>query len=153
MSSSAATQYTNILRDVGEDASLGRVYLPHKMIRAAGLEPSDLRRGHWGPAFQTLAARFADIAREHYRRAWADLARCERRRRLAGAQIMGRTNERLLERIEEEDWDVFTRRLGLKRRETLAIAARVMSRPAVARNFLGHLRLDHDTRPGCHARA
>ena len=124
-----AMQYTNILRDVGEDAALGRVYLPHNMIQAAGLKPSDLRAGHWGPAFTTLASRFADISREHYRQAWEALGHCDSRRRLAGAEIMGRTYERLLERIEAENWDVFTRRLGLKRREKLAIAARVLSRP------------------------
>jgi phytoene synthase len=124
-----AMQYTNVLRDVGEDASLGRVYLPLNMLHAAGLQADDLHRGHWGPAFATLARRFAEIAREHYRLAWASLRHCEHRRALAGAEIMGRTYERLLDRIEEQNWDVFTRRLGLKRREKLAIAARVLSLP------------------------
>lgn len=124
-----AMQYTNILRDVGEDASLGRVYIPHELVRDAGLELEDLYRGHWGARFAQLAASFAHEARIHYQLAWEALDECERRRTLAGAEIMGRTYERLLDRIEDEQWDVFTRRLGLKRREKLRIAARVLARP------------------------
>ena len=123
-----AMQLTNMLRDVGEDASQGRVYLPTNLLEAVGLSAEDLARGTWSPAFAEVAERFADIAREHYRQAWRALAQC-RRRRLAGAEIMGRTYERLLDRIEEEQWDVFTKRLGLKRREKLAIAARVLASP------------------------
>ncbi|MGY6710540.1 MAG: phytoene/squalene synthase family protein [Rhizobiaceae bacterium] len=44
-----AMQLTNICRDVGEDAALGRVYLPHLSLRAVGLCPSALAKASQSP--------------------------------------------------------------------------------------------------------
>ncbi|MCK6573239.1 phytoene/squalene synthase family protein [Myxococcota bacterium] len=63
-------QLTNIARDVGEDARMGRVYLPAAWLREAGVEPADvLRRDapRFEPALGAVVLRLLDAADEHYR--------------------------------------------------------------------------------------
>ncbi len=63
-----AFQLTNILRDLREDASRGRTYLPQEDLDAAGIGAADLLR--WSPPQASLAAVAPTIARarEHYER-------------------------------------------------------------------------------------
>lgn len=71
-----AMQLTNIARDVGEDASLGRVYLPAEWLREAGLEPEELaRQPAFSPALGTVIARLLAVADSLYARADSGLAR------------------------------------------------------------------------------
>jgi phytoene synthase len=71
-----AMQLTNIARDVGEDARLGRLYLPLDWMRAAGLDPQEWLEN---PVFTTKLAnvieRLLRTADELYRRADAGLAK------------------------------------------------------------------------------
>lgn len=64
-----AMQLTNILRDVGEDQRLGRVYLPADEMAAQGVSAEDLARDHATPALKTLLRAQAARARDFYRRA------------------------------------------------------------------------------------
>lgn len=70
-----AFQLTNILRDLREDASRGRTYLPQEDLAAAGIDAAGLVR--WSPAPAALAAVAPTIARarEHYERSAALEAR------------------------------------------------------------------------------
>ncbi len=120
-------QYTNILRDVGEDAADGRVYLPLRFLREAGIEIDELMSGVYDARFARVARRVAQVARNHYRVAWAALRDCPHRRRLVTAEIMGRTYEEILGALEEADWDVFTRKVKLRRRDKLRIAAKALT--------------------------
>jgi len=61
-----AFQLTNILRDVAEDASLGRVYLPAEILAEFGLAPEELLEGRPGPRFGELIRHFAGTARHYY---------------------------------------------------------------------------------------
>ena len=71
-----AMQLTNIARDVGEDASLGRVYLPADWLRDAGLEPEQLvRQPVFSPALGAVIARLLTVAETLYARADSGLAR------------------------------------------------------------------------------
>jgi phytoene synthase len=65
-------QLTNIARDVGEDARMGRVYLPAAWLREAGIDPADvLRRDapRFEPALGAVVLRLLDAADGHYRQA------------------------------------------------------------------------------------
>jgi 15-cis-phytoene synthase len=65
-----AMQLTNIARDVGEDARLGRVYLPSEWLREAGIDRDELlARPRYTPALGAVVARLLDAATVLYRRA------------------------------------------------------------------------------------
>ncbi len=73
-----ALQLTNILRDVGEDWSRGRVYLPLDRLQAHGLEPADLGAMRAGmmpvdDRFRALVEELMGIAEADYRDALAAL--------------------------------------------------------------------------------
>jgi phytoene synthase len=64
-----ALQLTNILRDLKEDASRDRVYLPAEDLAWAGYTEEELKAGMNTPAFQRLMARESHYAHEYFRSA------------------------------------------------------------------------------------
>ena len=69
-----AFQLTNIIRDVGEDARRGRVYLPADELASHGLAPEDILERRGGDAFRRLMAFQAERAESYYEQAFAKLA-------------------------------------------------------------------------------
>lgn len=70
-----AMQLTNIARDVGEDARLGRLYLPRTWMREAGLDPDALiTRPRFSPALGHVVARLLTEAERLYDRALPGVA-------------------------------------------------------------------------------
>ncbi len=62
-----AMQLTNIARDVGEDAAMGRLYLPRRWLREAGIDPDAwLARPQHGPALAGVVQRLLDEADRLY---------------------------------------------------------------------------------------
>src|SRR5499426_1416354 len=61
-----ALQLTNIMRDVGADARIGRVYLPQRDLKDFGVAEDDLAAGRHGEAFVRLMAHQAARARRFY---------------------------------------------------------------------------------------
>jgi phytoene synthase len=118
-----ALQYTNILRDVGEDAARERVYLPIDLLERHGLGEQDALRCTYDRRFLAMAEEFADIAESEYQKAWAELARIPDLRPLLPAEIMGRTYHELLVELRNRNFDVFTHRASLRRRDKLKVAA------------------------------
>jgi len=116
-----AFQLTNILRDVGEDARRGRIYLPLDDLAQFGCPEEALLRAQWTPAVGALLAFECGRARAYYLRARAALAP-EDRRPLAPAEAMRLIYERLLQRIESRRFDVFGARVTLPRYEKLGLA-------------------------------
>jgi 15-cis-phytoene synthase len=115
-----AFQLTNIIRDVKEDASMGRVYLPAEDLAKFSLTASELLTAPDPARFRPLLALEADRAREFY---------------ASGDQLIPYVSEdsqpalwvlvniyrRLLETIAEKQYDVFTAKVGLSRWEKLRI--------------------------------
>ena len=117
-----AFQLTNILRDVGEDARIGRVYLPAEDLGRFGCRADDLARGFVDDRFRELMAFETARARDYYRRSEplaAFVSPDGRRILLAMRRIYGG----LLDEIERRGYDVFTRRVTLPRWRKLAIVA------------------------------
>jgi len=79
-----AMQLTNICRDVAEDATLGRVYLPAERLRAHGVEPEELLTGKASPQGVAGAVEeVLDLAEAYYASAWDGLHYLPFRARLA----------------------------------------------------------------------
>jgi len=73
-----ALQLTNILRDIDEDADLGRLYLPRETLEAAGIPFADPRQAILDPRIGAACAPLAEMAHEHFRQARAIMARSPR---------------------------------------------------------------------------
>jgi phytoene synthase len=142
-----AMQLTNILRDLGEDAENGRVYLPAEDLRRFDLvreqerrSPADMLaalarrdgcfdgRGEEPERRERLAAlmRFeAERARRWFERGTA-LAPLLDRRSAACVLAMAGIYRRVLERIAAHPEEAMSRRVSLPAREKAWVAARVM---------------------------
>ncbi len=74
-----AMQLTNIARDVAEDATLGRIYLPRTWLREAGIDPEKfLAHPHDHPALPTVVGRLLTEADRLYLRADTGITRLPR---------------------------------------------------------------------------
>jgi len=116
-----ALQLTNILRDLGRDLAVGRLYLPLEDLERFHVSEDDLRAGRVTDRVRALLDFEARRARDYFARAARGLPR-EDARRLVAARIMGAIYLDLLERIEMSDYHVFsdTIRAPKWRRATIA---------------------------------
>ncbi|MGH7222728.1 MAG: phytoene/squalene synthase family protein, partial [Gemmataceae bacterium] len=124
-SAGIALQLTNILRDLGEDAARGRVYLPREDLERFGYRIEDLEQGRRDERFRELMRFQVARARSYYQAAepLADLLTPAGR---AVFLVMLRTYRGLLEAIEQRGYDVFSSRVRLSRLRKLWLAAQVL---------------------------
>jgi phytoene synthase len=118
-----AFQLTNILRDIREDAGRGRVYLPVEDLERFRVNADDLQAGLRTPEFIDLMDFETTRAREYYRESQPLLGLVERRSRPSLAALIG-IYSRLLDRIEQSNYDVFRRRISLPAAEKCWIVAK-----------------------------
>ena len=107
-----AFQLTNIIRDVGEDARRGRVYLPQDEFARFGVAAEDLLAHRVTPAFIALMTYQVERARVFYARALAALPAADRRAQRPGL-IMAAIYRALLREIERDGFRVLDRRIAL----------------------------------------
>lgn len=133
-----ALQVTNIIRDVKEDLSRGRVYLPQEDLRRFGCTEDDLAAGRVTEPVRRLLAFEGARAREHYARA-AEAMPQACARRLVAAEIMGGIYFEILQRIERRGYDVFSGRVRVPKpvRARIALAIWMRSRVGLAGMRLG----------------
>ncbi len=74
-----ALQLTNILRDIDEDAAIGRLYLPKEGLQQAGITSTDPLVVAADPSLPKVCAPLVDRARGHFAEADAIMARNSRR--------------------------------------------------------------------------
>ncbi len=118
-----ALQLTNIVRDVGEDARRGRVYLPIDDLQAHDVKVADILASRYVPGFEAVMALQAERARTAYRAAMAALPEADRKSQRAGL-IMGAIYMSLLNEIELSRFQVLHQRISLTPLRKLAIAWR-----------------------------
>jgi phytoene synthase len=118
-----AFQLTNIIRDVGEDARRGRIYLPLDEIEHHGVAVSDIVQARETEAFRRLIAFQIDRACSYYRQALAKLPAADRDAQRAGL-VMAAIYRTLLEEIREDGCRVLTHRTALTPLRKLWIAYR-----------------------------
>ena len=122
-----ALQLTNILRDLGEDAARGRVYLPREDLSRFSYRIEDLERGECDERFRTLMRFQVERARRYYESAepLADLLGPAGQ---AVFLVILRTYRGLLETIVRRDYDVFSSRVRLSKWRKVWLAAQVLPR-------------------------
>jgi len=123
-----AFQLTNIIRDVREDAAMGRVYLPQEDLERFGrsaveLDPARLKNGFDAAGFRPVLEFEAERARELYRAAEQLLPLIDEDSRPA-LWVLVEIYRRLLEKIAACGYDVFAKKIQLSGPEKLGVLAR-----------------------------
>ena len=106
-----ALQLGNILRDLGEDADRGRLYLPAEYLDDAGV-PKDPEAALRSPALGRVCARLAERAHGYFREAEIAMAACDARA-MRPARLMGATYAAILSAVEKRGWDRPRERVGI----------------------------------------
>jgi phytoene synthase len=118
-----ALQLTNILRDLDEDASLGRLYLPRELLEGASVPVSDPTSSIGLPAIDPVCRALAAIARQHYRA--ADGILCSRPRGdLRAPRLMSAVYSSLLAEMQKHGWSPPRRRIRVTRAHLLWLVLR-----------------------------
>jgi phytoene synthase len=120
-----AFQLTNIIRDVKEDASMGRVYLPEEDLDKFGISLSAMNSVSDPALFRPLLEMEADRAREYYR-AGEELIPLVEEDSQPALWVLMTIYQRLLDKIAHRQYDVFTgnEKVSLTVREKLVILAK-----------------------------
>lgn len=119
-----ALQFTNILRDVGNDAARGRIYLPQEELARFAVLPEDILKGRHSDDFARLAAAFAQRAKNFYATAHRTLPAGDRANMVA-AELMGSVYWALLLKLERAEFRVLhPEPLRLSKPHKLALIAR-----------------------------
>jgi len=121
-----AFQLTNILRDLKEDAKLGRIYLPSEDLGKFHYTPDDLRRGAVDERFRRMMSFECERARGYYLSARNLLPLVEAISRPALWAMM-EIYGRILRKIEQRRFDVFTRPIHLTPAEKAGVALRAFA--------------------------
>jgi phytoene synthase len=116
-----AMQLTNIIRDVGEDARRGRIYLPQSELERFGVPASTLLRAEYASGFEALMGHQIARAKAAYAEALALLPAEDRRAQRPGL-IMASIYRTLLDEIEGENARVLHQRIALTPLRKLWIA-------------------------------
>ena len=107
-----AFQMTNIIRDVGEDARRGRIYLPQDELARFGVTDADLLQARYTDSFRKLMEFQVARATALYQQAFAQLPAADRKAQRAGL-IMAAIYRATLDEIVRDDYRVLDQRISL----------------------------------------
>lgn len=120
-----AFQLTNIIRDVKEDAAMGRVYLPAADMKQFRVNPAQLAASPDLTCIKPLLMLEADRARDFYKSGYELLNFIDEDSRPALWTLV-EIYSRLLEKIAKNDYNVFRERVRLTTGEKLKVLAKGM---------------------------
>jgi len=115
-----AFQLTNIIRDIQEDAAMGRIYLPAEDLARFEITPAELRQREIPERLRWLLAAEADRAREYYTSA-RELIQLIDEDSQPALWVLVTIYRRLLEKISDRKYDVFGKKISLTVREKVTI--------------------------------
>jgi phytoene synthase len=118
-----ALQLTNILRDLGEDAGRGRLYLPREVLDRHGIRATEPRTVLRHPALPAACRDVAALAERHFADADAAMAQCSRRA-MRPAALMGAFYRATLDELLRAGWRDPASRVGLSKRRKLWLVLR-----------------------------
>lgn len=122
-----AMQLTNILRDIGEDLKRGRIYLPQEDLVKFGVSEEHLFNHQCDESFIELMKYQIQRTRSFYEKSDQGISMLNRDSRLP--VILARENySRILDKIEENQYQVFTERAHLKSAEKFTIIPKALLR-------------------------
>ena len=118
-----ALQLTNILRDLDEDAAIGRLYLPRELLAKAGIVTTDPGAAIGDPRIDGACRDLAALALEHF--AAADrVMRARPRGRLLAPRLMSAVYRTILQQMLVEGWVAPRRRVRIGKARLLWLVAR-----------------------------
>ncbi len=129
-----AMQLTNISRDVKEDLALDRIYLPQDELTRFGYSEEELVAGTFNNAFVNLMRFQARRARNYFQSGFQLLPYLSPRSRACPAAL-GQIYSKVLDRIEDADYNVLHRRVGLSTAEKLRVMAHAWLTSMIPRRF------------------
>ena len=118
-----ALQLTNILRDIDEDAAIGRLYLPREYLDTAGIASLDPRKVAADPRLDGIGRKVAALAHRHYDKAQAILD-AKPKGRLSTPRLMGAVYSEILSATEAKGFAAPRRRVSLGKRKLLSLVLR-----------------------------
>ena len=121
-----AFQLTNIIRDVGEDALRGRIYLPVNELQQFDVKAHEILKRTYSDRFVALMRFQAERAHRYYDEALALLPEADRRQQKAGL-MMASIYRTLLREIERDNFQVLHQRVSLTPLRKLWLAWRVQA--------------------------
>ena len=120
-----AMQLTNILRDVGEDLQRNRIYIPKDELDMFNISEQELFNKERSEKFIELMKFQIKRAREYYKNAFEGIEMLTKDSRLP-VYLAHRNYSRILDKIEENDYDVFNKRAFLNQSEKLSMLPKVI---------------------------
>jgi len=124
-----ALQLTNILRDVAEDASMGRIYLPLEDLARFGVREGEVLGSIPSPQMTHLLNHQAERADSYFAKAelaWSEMT-ANQRRLMRPARFMSAIYRDLLLQMHSDRYDVFAKRYRVSTIHKILILIRVMS--------------------------
>jgi phytoene synthase len=118
-----AFQLTNILRDLAEDAAIGRLYLPRELLVAHGIDARDPSSVLGHPALPRVCDAVAALAQRDLARAAEAMGRCPRAT-TRPARVMAEIYRRLLGRLVARGWTQLGDPVTVPKITKILIAAR-----------------------------
>ena len=118
-----ALQYTNIIRDVGDDARKGRIYLPAEAMQQAAVDAASILRFENTPSLSLLLTDMARRAHALYDQAIDQLPATERRAQRPGL-MMAAIYRDLLRLVESESFQIMHQRISVAPARKLWLAWR-----------------------------
>jgi squalene synthase HpnD len=118
-----ALQLTNILRDIDEDAGMGRLYLPREYLKDAGIASLDPKAIIADPRIDQVCRAVARDAHGWYDGASAVLAK-KPKGRIGTPRLMGAVYEEILRQTEAVGWKPPRTRVSLSKPKLLGIVLR-----------------------------
>ena len=107
-----AFQLTNIIRDIGEDARRGRIYIPMDELKQFNVPAADILNSKYSDNFTALMRFQVERAEQYYQQALAHLPAVDRKAQRPGL-IMAAIYRTVLDEIKDEDYRVLHQRISL----------------------------------------
>lgn len=124
-----ALQLTNILRDVAEDAAIGRIYLPQEDLERFGVSEQEILRSLPSPAMTHLLNHQAEQADSYFAKAelsWSLMSK-NQQRLMRPARLMSALYRDILLQMHRDRYDVFAKRYRVRGAKKLLLLLRVMT--------------------------
>ena len=118
-----ALQLTNILRDLDEDAEMGRLYLPRELLNKAGITTSDPKQALSKPGLADVCAIILARARNHFTAAEALMAK-EPRRTTRAPRLMAVVYRTILDGLEARGFAAPRHKVKLPKGKLMMLALR-----------------------------
>lgn len=107
-----AFQLTNIIRDIGEDARRGRIYIPMDELKQFNVPAADILNSRYSDNFTALMKFQVERAERYYDQAMAELPAVDKKPQRPGI-IMAAIYRTLLDEIKRENFQVLHQRIAL----------------------------------------